>query len=599
MRTDLKTFFVMVRQLFYIMTVKQKRKSILLFFVILVGAAFETLGVSAILPFIEAMLTPDELRQKWYVKLIIDFLGIDNSQMIMIVVGLGVICIYILKNLYLTLSIYFQASFRYRFQKELSTRMLRAYMKRPYSYYLNVNSAEVLRGIGGDVNGVFGVFEDIFKLISELLTVCLIGIFLFYTDFLMAGGVLAIAVIAFLLIVIGFKKMLTGAGEKARRASTISNKYAYQAVNGIKEILVMRRSDYFVKKYDGAYEQFRVTEQLNSFLRQCPERIIETVCVGGLIGIVCVRLGLGVDAAVFVPQLATFALAAFRILPSISRMIGNITGLIYQRPNLEVAYNNLREVEEFEKQLKLLKIADKEFKDMKTLHFNSVLNLNGIDWKYPGSATEVLHDLSLTIHKGEAIAFIGASGAGKTTLADIILGLFRPNKGSVTVDGKDIFSIPEQWAKIIGYVPQSVFLLDDTIRNNVSFGLEEESVNDEQIWQALELAQLKRFVEGLPYQLDTVVGERGIKFSGGQRQRIAIARALYYNPDILILDEATAALDNETEKAVMEAIESLQGLKTLIIVAHRLSTVKNCNKIYEIKDGKAIVKRKVEIFGND
>lgn len=599
MKTDIKTFFNMVRQLFYIMTAKQKRKSVLLFFVILLGAAFETLGVSAILPFIESMLTPDELRQKWYAKLIVEYLGIDNSQMIMIAVGIGVICIYILKNLYLTMSIYFQASFRYRFQKELATRMLRAYMKRPYSYYLNVNSAEVLRGIGGDVSGVFGVFEDLFKLMSELLTVCLIGIFLFYTDFLMAGGVLIIAAIAFLLIMIGFKRLLAGAGEKSRRASTNSTKYAYQAVNGIKEIHVMRRSDYFVRKYDGAYEEFRVTEQLNSFLRQCPERMIETVCVGGLIGIVCIRLRMGVDVAVFVPQLATFALAAFRILPSISRMIGNITGLIYQRPNLEVAYNNLKEVEEFERQSELLKAPMKESRYEETLHFDSSLNIKNIEWKYPGSAAEVLHDLSLTIHKGEAVAFIGASGAGKTTLADIILGLFRPIKGGVTVDGKDIFSMPEQWSKIIGYVPQSVFLIDDTIRNNVSFGLDEEMVHDEQIWRALEMAQLKQFVEGLPDQLDTVVGERGIKFSGGQRQRIAIARALYYNPDILVLDEATAALDNETEKAVMEAIESLQGFKTLIIVAHRLSTVKNCDKIYEIKDGRAILKQKAEIFGND
>ena len=406
MKTDIKTLFNMVRQLFYIMTEKQKRKSILLFFVILLGAAFETLGVSAVLPFIESMLTPDELKQKWYAKLIIDYMGINNPQYIMIMIGIGVICIYLLKNLYLTMSIYFQASFRYRFQKELSTRMLRAYMKRPYSYYLNVNSAEVLRGIGGDVNGVFGVFEDLFKLMSELLTVCLIGVFLFYTDLLMAGGVLVIAAIAFLLIMIGFKRLLTGAGEKSRRASTNSSKYAYQAVNGIKEIHVMRRSAYFIKKYDSAYEEFRVTEQLNSFLRQCPERMIETVCVGGLIGIVCIRLGMGVDATVFVPQLATFALAAFRILPSISRMIGNITGLIYQRPNLEIAYNNLKEVEELEKQLEQFKMPVKESQNEETLHFDSCLNIKGIDWQYPGSAAEVLHDLSLTVHKGEAVAFI-------------------------------------------------------------------------------------------------------------------------------------------------------------------------------------------------
>ena len=215
-------------------------------------------------------------------------------------------------------------------------------------------------------------------------------------------------------------------------------------------------------------------------------------------------------------------------------------------------------------------------------------------FSYESRDLTVLSNLNMTIKKGTSVAFIGSSGAGKTTLADIILGLLTPQSGYVHMDGKDVYAMPEQWAQIIGYVPQNVFLIDDTVRNNVAFGLQD--VDDQLIWEALEGAQLKEFIEALPYGLDTIVGERGVKFSGGQRQRIAIARALYNNPRILVLDEATSALDNDTENAVMEAVEALQGKMTLIIVAHRLTTIRNCDKIYEIKKGKAILRDKAEVF---
>ena len=224
------------------------------------------------------------------------------------------------------------------------------------------------------------------------------------------------------------------------------------------------------------------------------------------------------------------------------------------------------------------------------------IKINQISWKYPNSEKFVLKDLSMEIFRGESIALIGTSGAGKTTLADIILGLYRPQGGNITVDNVDISTIPQQWSKMIGYVPQQVFLTDDTIRNNIAFGLYENEIDEKAIWRALEKAQLKEFVQSLPEGLNTKVGERGIKFSGGQRQRVAIARALYYEPDIIVLDEATSALDNETETAVMESIDLLKGEKTLLIIAHRLSTISNCDRIYEIVDGKAVPKRKEDVI---
>jgi ABC-type bacteriocin/lantibiotic exporter with double-glycine peptidase domain len=264
------------------------------------------------------------------------------------------------------------------------------------------------------------------------------------------------------------------------------------------------------------------------------------------------------------------------------------------RPSLEAAYDNLLEADRYQKE-----IAELENKDVIKLTFDSEIKVNSISWRYQDNLPLVLENLDLDIKKGESVALIGESGAGKSTLADILLGLLKPEKGTVTVDGTDIYTIQSSWSRMIGYVPQIVFLIDDTIRKNIAFGIPDDEIDDNKVWQAIEQAQLTATVNSMEKGLDSIVGERGIKLSGGQRQRIAIARALYHNPEIIILDEATSALDNETESAVMEAIDALHGKKTLIIIAHRLSTIQNCDKIYEIKDGKAIYRQHSRIFDNN
>lgn len=594
MRIDIKTFFDMIHKLKFIMTREQKRKSIFLFVIVLIGAVLETLGVSAIMPFIEALLSPDILMQKWYGRMLNDFFIIDDSAKLVFMVAIFIIIIYLIKNLFLLFSSYCQTKFRFDFQRELSTKMLDSYMRRPYSYFLNNNSALVMRVIKEDVIGVFIIYDGIFKILAELITAAFIGIFLIYTDFIMASGVLIICTIVFIVVLGGFRKLLKGVGEKSRAAYAKANQYAYQAVNGIKEISVMRRNTFFIKKYKGAYEDVSSTEQLNYFLQACPERIIEAICISGLIGMVCIRIKLGMEVETFVPQLAIFAMAAFRILPSISRIIGYTSGVIFQRPCLDSVCNNLEETNEYS--LKTEKEDLNRQDSNEVLKFNFSLEINNIYWKYQGNSRNILDGLSLSIKKGESIALIGTSGAGKTTLVDIILGLFSPLKGSVKMDGIDIFTMQDKWSKIIGYVPQAIYLIDDTIRNNIAFGVDEEDINEEAVNKAVEMAQLNKVIESLPNGLDTIVGERGVKFSGGERQRIAIARVLYYNPDILVLDEATASLDNNTEKAVMESIDLLQGYKTLIIVAHRLATIGKCDKIYEIKEGKAILRNKEDVL---
>lgn len=587
---QLKSLIEIIRKLNYMLTKGQKRTGVIIMLMIAVGSFVDMLGVSAILPFIEAILTPDEIAKKWYVKPIIQGFHPSSMEKLTIIIGIGIIFIYIFKNAYLYVSVMIQTVYRSKIQKKLSTRMLRAYLKRPYEYYTNTNTAEMLRGMGADVIGVYNLLDNLFRFCGEFLTAVLIAVYIVKTDVFMASCIIIIAGCCFMVITLGLKKKTKQLGEQKRETEMIRNNWALQSIMGFKEIKVTQSAEHFIEGYDDAYEKQRIAEVRNEYIINLPEKLIEAVCVSVLLGIICIKIAMGTDMVSFVPKLAVFAVAAFRLLPSISRMTRYMNGVIYNNAFLQNAYNNLVEIQEFENN------DEVEITDGGNLQFNKELEISHIFWNYTGSEKEILSDLSFTIKKGEAIGLIGASGAGKTTLADIILGLLKPRKGNVYADGMDVYSCPKQWSKIIGYVPQIVFLANDTLRNNVAFGYDEKEIDDEKIWKVLKEAQLDDFVAGLPQKLDTQVGERGIKFSGGQRQRIAIARALYNNPSIVVLDEATSALDNETERAVMEAIEALQGYKTLIIVAHRLTTIKQCDKVYEVVDGKIEQKNREEIF---
>lgn len=591
MEKSITTIKNMKNQIIYILLPKQKKQCVGICILIFIGSLFEMLGVTAVLPFIQAMLEPQQLRNNRYLSSIFEILKVTSDFQIILFVGLILILIYVFKNLFLLFSSYVQIRFKLRLQKDLSVLMLRTYMRRPYTFFLDVNSGDILRGINNDVYGVYAILENCFRILTEGITIILIAIFIIVTDPIMAIGVIFIASICFFSIVLGMRKKMKEMGVRQREVLAKQNKYAYQAINGIKEITVMQRNEDFIKQYEEAYEVKRSTDVVYYFTQAIPERMIEGICISGIIGIVCFRVLLGVEITTFIPQLAAFAVAAFRILPSVSRLIGYFSGIVFYRPTLEAAYENIKAAREYEEYLRKYALDRNVVNDGYNEHvFKKELIVNNIEWRYNNSAKKILSNLNLKIEKGEAIALIGASGSGKTTLVDIILGLLQPQSGSVYMDGIDIFAIKKDWAKIIGYVPQNVYLLDDTIRNNVAFGVSEQEIDNQKVWDALEKAQLKQHVIELPEQLDTIVGERGVKFSGGQRQRVAIARALYCNPDILVLDEATSALDNDTETIVMETINALQGDKTLIIVAHRLSTIKKCDKIYEIKDGKAVLR---------
>lgn len=597
----------------FIMTKQQKHFGFLILVMTLIGALVETLGIGIIIPFVSAMLEPEELLQNQYISWAVNLLGISSTHQLILFLGILIALVYIIKNLYLTLLTYCRIRYSTKIQRELSVLMMKSYMKRGYLFFVQVNTSDLLRGIMGDVSAVYQMMYHAFRVFAELATSLAIIIFLMVENVGMAFSVIVLAAICFVAVVLGFRKPMQRLGVQYRQSNKEVQKHSLQAFQGIKEVIVMHRQQFFVNRYERAYERQQKALIGQTVASESPAYIIEAVCVSGLILTVSFMMyGGTTDPSSFISQLSAFAVAAFRILPSLGRITSSFNQIIYFIPSLNNTYAHLKEVraaeKEMQEEIRLLQQRDEAGMqaqgDTRTGGENDsaidgneesrYLVIDNVHWKYPSAEHEVLSGISLHIQKGTSVALIGHSGAGKTTLADIILGLYKPQSGCIRYNGTDIRTISETWSNSVGYIPQSVYLTDDTIRNNVAFGVDEP--DDELVWQALEQAQLKEFVSGLPDKLDTIVGDRGVRFSGGQRQRVAIARALYYNPEILILDEATSALDNETETAVMEAIDSLQGNKTLIIVAHRLTTIRNCDVIYEIADGQAVKREKEEIL---
>lgn len=579
-----ETFKDIWGRLYKLLSKKQRVQFVFLFVAMLVGSAFQTLGVSAIVPLINALLSPKDILENRYIGWLLKKMGACDDHHIILYTALMVVFVYIVKDTYLCVYDWYKSHFEKKLQKDLACRAFRGYVFRPYTFYLDINSAEILRGTDDDVNCTIDLYTYINTIFSEFFTSIMIIAFLIYTDWVMALGVLFVTGVCFFGITKLFRKLLRGIGQTERDAQYEKNKWAYQMSNGIKEIDVMNRKDCFIEHYDEAYERKRKAMTRQAFLGGLPNRIIECVLIVSMMLLICFRTISGNKSNYeFIASLSAFALAAFKIMPSISAIAQNMNSISVCRPSLNACYDNMMEskkyVEEHDNRKEIL--AQKE------LSFDNRIQVDNVTWHYPKSEKNIIDKLSLTIKKGQSIGIIGASGAGKTTLSDMILGLYKPQEGDITVDGRSIYSNSCGWSKIVGYVPQNVFLLDDTIRENVLFGEKADHSSDERIWKVLEKAQLRSFVEGLPEKLDTRVGERGVKFSGGQRQRIAVARALYENPELLVMDEATSSLDNDTEKAVMDSIDALKGKFTMIIIAHRLTTIKCCDVVYEIKDGKA------------
>ena len=428
------------------------------------------------------------------------------------------------------------------------------------------------------------------QVLAEVAVVICLGIYLIYvspTISMVIIGLVVICIGLFFWISKKFSKKI-GAQNEAYNAQLYQ--WINQSLGGIKEVKVLNREKFFVDSYKTVYKKLIKGAKNNEMLAAIPKYILETVCIIGMIIAVIGKLLWGRrDLNAFVVQMSAFAVAAFRLLPSVGKISAYINNIMYSIPSLDLIYKDLKEIENFIPKENDISVVEK-------WNFNNSIELLNVSYAYEGTDKKVLNNISLTIRKGETVALIGSSGAGKTTLADVFLGLLIPQQGSIRVDGKNIYENMNSWHRMLGYIPQTIYLSDDTIRNNVAFGIKEEDIDEQAVVEALKKAQLYDFIQTLEQGLETFVGDRGVRLSGGQRQRIGIARALYCNPEVLVLDEATSALDTETETAVMEAIDSLKGYKTMVIIAHRLTTIQNADKIYEVTDGNVVLRSKEDIL---
>ncbi len=567
----------LLTQISYIFTKEQKFKFALLLAVIVFTTFLELLGVTAIIPLIEVMTQPDCIRTTWYLSFLYTNLHFSDSGQFLVFLAGCLIVIYVLKNIFVAVMYKLQYHFAYSNQRKLAYRMLESYLYQPYYFHLSHNSADLIRSINTDIVMMFQGILAILQLIAEASVCVVLGIFLFLKDRGITIGVVVTLLIFFLLFARRFKAYLSRQGEESRLHSAGIIKWLQQSFGGMKETKIMGREGYFLENFDGEYSRWADLEKNYRYLQLIPRPIMETICIVALMAAVMLRLMNGATGESFITTISAFAIAAFRLLPSFNRITAYFSSLLFNIPAFEAVYHELKEIE------KAAAASVSKAKEEETLELNESIRIKELSFQYPTGDGYVLNRVSLEIPKNKSVAFIGPSGAGKTTLADLILGALEPTGGTIYVDDTDIFEHLPAWQKNVGYIPQSIYLMDDTIEKNIIYGAGE--ADEGKLWRAVEEAQLKEFVSSLKEGLKTVVGEQGIRLSGGQRQRIGIARALYNNPEVLVLDEATSALDNDTEKAVMEAIESLSGSKTLIIIAHRLTTVKNCDLKYEVKGG--------------
>lgn len=606
----------LIKKTVYMMDLPQKILCLIVFVLTCVGSGLECLGVSAIVPLVNVIQDPNAILQSHFFKSH-DFLAKMNYNQVVVAIGGGVVFLYIFKNAYFIFMSWMRVKFASKIQREMSVKMLTSYLSRGYQFFLTKNFGEFNRGVSGDTSAVYAVLNAVFRLVSESLTIFLICIFMIFSDWQMALAMVVMALICLLLIYFLFRKNMYKAGVEGRKYGARASQALIQVFSGVKDVLLLRKQRYFVDEYEKNQIRLQKAQCKTTIGGESPSYIIEGLCVSGLMVVVCIRIMSGSADENFIAVLASFAVGAFRILPSLGKISIALNSLMNSLPSIDALHEQIKEAEVYagEHPDMLFKIeqgTDRLGLISKERNFDAVekknawdgrekfcdtLELKNITFKYNNELGNVLENINLSIKKGQAIAFIGSSGAGKSTLADILLGLLIPQAGAVYMDGVKISDVPELWSETVGYVPQSVFLSDDSIRKNVAFGENEKEIDDDRVCEALERAELADFIASLPEGVETSVGDRGVRLSGGQRQRIAIARALYHRPEILVLDEATSALDNDTEAAIMSAIDTLQGQVTLVIVAHRLTTVRKCDVIYEVQDRQIIMRDKDEVLG--
>lgn len=585
----------------------QKKRIAVLIVLMVIGAFLETLGVTLMVPMMTAIMQPDIIETNEMVAWVCGILDLHSHTTFVIVCIAALIVVFIIKDLFLIGEYYVQTRFISNNRFKTQVMLLEAFINRPYEYFLNADSGEILRVIGGDTGTTYALLTTLLGFFTEGIVSIALVVTIFVVDPIMSLIVAVTMGLTILVIAKVIRPTLKKNGLKNQKHSALTSKWLIQAINGIKETKIAQKEQFFQDRYNYSGNELIKIEKYNGVMSQAPRLLIEMVSVCSMLGAIAIMILNGRSIESLMPSLGAFAMAAVKLMPSANRIMGAITAISFQTPALDKMIENLREVKDLnlgngvadgnlrkntKNAVKTTNVGNGQSNsearttDNSThLTFNTSIQMSNITYRYPNAHTNVLEGANLTVPIGKSVGIVGTSGAGKTTAVDIILGLLDPQEGQVLVDGVDVRENYHEWLNHIGYIPQAIFMLDDTIRANVAFGFDKDDIDDGQVWHALEEAQLADYVRSLPDGINTSIGERGVRVSGGQRQRIGIARALYTNPDILFFDEATSALDNETEAAIMESINSLHGKKTMFIIAHRLQTIEQCDMVFRVQDG--------------
>lgn len=567
---------------------RQKKVMALLVLLMLAGAVLETLGVSMIIPVMNVVMDEHAVEKHWYLQALCDVLNIayEDTGKLVVVTMLGLVGIFVAKNIFLFFQQKAQLRFVYTNQFATSRRMMINFMERPYEYYLNADTSVIQRSITSDVNNMYGLILALLQLCSEAVVfVCVVGVS-FVADMWMTVTVTAVLLLAMIVIKWVLKPIMRKAGVENQDYYSGLYKWIDQSVMGIKEIKIAGKENYFINEYAKCGAGYVNAVQRYNLFNATPRLLIETLAIAALVFYMMAQILNGASVTDIVPQVTALGVAAMRLIPSANRINNYLTSISYFEPFFMGVSDNLQE-EIRDESINYDEAAYRKKPEIPKLEIRDKIVLKDIVYKYPNSETLIFDHADMEIPIGKSVGIVGTSGAGKTTVVDILLGLLKLQGGEIFADGTPVKEHYRSFLKNVGYIPQTIFMIDSTIRKNVAFGYADEDIEDEMVWRALREAQLDEFVRGLPQGLDTGIGERGIRISGGQRQRIGIARALFEDPEVLVLDEATSALDNETEAAIMDSINRLHGKKTLIIIAHRLQTIEKCDMVYRVEKGKA------------
>ncbi len=560
----------------------EKLKIYFLFFLMIIASLVEVLSVAAVPVLVAVLSDPEQVLANERFAFVWDLFGINSNQGLLIFGSLFVFGAFVLKNAFLIFYKWISTSFIFGLYTRLGDKLFRTYMDAPYTFHLGRNSAELLRNVTQETQLL--VVKFLFPFMKFVMDVGIVtGILILL---LLAEPVMTIVVFG----VLGGGSMLFmrslrnsikkyGLQEQHYRGQMIQS--VNEGLGGFKDVKVMGRTDFFKDRFHNDLGKTSHSFRFKEFVGQIIIPSVETFAVVGMLMMALFLFVQGKDLTSIIPILALFITATARLMPAFKKTIHHYNIIKYHGYVVDPVYDDLTLLDDKNQ-------SYDSFQDIEVLPLNESLQFKNVSYSYPEASEAALDNVSLEIKKGQIVGFVGTSGAGKTTVVDVLLGLLKPQNGSVEVDGTDISSKLQGWQKNIGYIPQTIYLSDDTIRKNIAFGIPDEKIDDNRIKNAIKSAQLDDYISRLPEGYNTMIGEGGVRISGGQRQRIGIARALYHNPEVLIMDEATSALDNQTERKVMEQIESLKEGRTIIMIAHRLSTVKNADKLFLMEYGKLI-----------